>query len=374
MGSSSSKTETTDRSTDIVFSKSGLGATWPDGSKITDDGGLRLNSATDMYFTAPSAVNISSPSAKFSGTVDATAFTVNGASIVPTIPGSSNWLSFNDDGTTGVGWGAGNASSISDTNGSMRVTAPSSLNFASPSAKFSGTVDATGFTVNGASIVPTVPTIPGSSNWLVFNNDATGVAWNAGKDGGSRIFDDGDLRFTTDDAMHFNAPTLFEVTSPKSTFSGTVDAQALTVKGTPVSSSSPPVWTGPYYVVLTTDGTKALDASTLATGHMLNTLNRSTATQQWMREPTTGMLKNVGNGRCLTVSNKNSNALSFVNCNGSNAGQQWVRGPGGTVASVLQLSDGSPRCLDVNARTPNAPAYTWNCQNNNNNQMFGFVY
>ena len=557
MGSSSSK-----QSASMTFSTSGTGVKWDSGLKILDDSSGNLN--------------VTAPASKFSGSVDATGgFTVKGAK--QTIPGSSNALTFVDDGSTGIGWGT---SKIYDKNGNMFIVAPDSVTVTTPSAKFSGSLDAASITINGSPLTqgpkgdtgpqgPKGDTGPagtassiGGSTGISFNTDGTGIKWPSGS---SAIYDSGDLHFDTDDNMHFNAPKVFDVTSPSSTFSGnvsvagknvielgygntketaagkigyqtyttdaldivgagtvagqrkiklwdnvnvygTLDANAITIGGKPLTSTtssssiggstgvsftnngtgikwvnsantttssiyddadlrintddnihfnaptlfevvspkstfsgtlgvagknylefgtgvaskegaagkigyqtfsnsldivgagtdntsrsvkiwdnlsvpgtltantlSSPMWVGPYYVLLNSDQTKALDSSALSSNHMFNTLNRATTTQQWMREPVTGMLKNVGNGQCLTV-NKTTNALSFIACDSTNSGQQWVRGAQGEIISAVPMTDGTSRCIDVNAGTANVPAYTYACQNNNNNQMFSFSY
>ena len=59
---------------------------------------------------------------------------------------------------------------------------------------------------------------------IYFPNNGAGLNWGASY---SRIYDNGNLYITTDDAMYIQAPTTLTVTSPATTFSGTVAATGL---------------------------------------------------------------------------------------------------------------------------------------------------
>lgn len=73
-------------------------------------------------------------------------------------------------------------------------------------------------TVNFASIV-TFSGSTSTNNGINFSTNGSGITWGVNY---SRIYDDSHLRITTDDNMYITAPGLLNVSTPSSTFTGTV--------------------------------------------------------------------------------------------------------------------------------------------------------
>ena len=63
---------------------------------------------------------------------------------------------------------------------------------------------------------------------IYFPNNGAGLYWGAAV---SRIYDNGNLYIVTDDAMYIQAPSTISVTSPTTSFSGTVNASGLNTSG-----------------------------------------------------------------------------------------------------------------------------------------------